>query len=389
MTQITAMFQIDVRNPNDKFIFDLFGMLEPSGPIINYVKPMVSSDVLYWFERFATKAAMAMVIGARTPSEATALHRIFSLWREPRTIDIVNLIVQNRTYVGNEKASIVIKPMVKFTQAKITHVRPVTGDSGNAYHIVDLSIAGRRHWTERGRPIALRSCGLNRFVLFLTDRVKSKSVERDQKMQQLCRKKIGKILFVILSISFLLRPDPAQANPKTVTDYYLALPGGVYGIKGTQDSEIPGFEDDFLFYANERNESRSAISKYRNSLIKIEDTKNGYLRLESDKWEGWAELALFKKGDGTNLLAIAQVEWGGGCRGGLLFLTYKSGEWKNVTRQVFPANSPMGNYFKLPLVGTTIQLICGDESNQSCKPRKVLAEFEWNKQTFVKKMANS
>ena len=149
MTQITAVLQIDVRNPNDKLVFDLFGMLEPFGPIINYVKPMVSSDVLYWFQKFATKAAMAMVISSRSPSEATALHRIFSLWREPRTIDIVNLIVQNRTYVGNEQASVVIKPTVRFTQANITHVRPVTGDSGNSYHIVNLSIAGRRHWTER------------------------------------------------------------------------------------------------------------------------------------------------------------------------------------------------------------------------------------------------
>ena len=149
MTQITAMFQIDVRNPNDKFNFDLFGMLEPSGPIINYVKPMVSSEVLYWFENFATKAAMAMVISASTPSEATALHRIFSLWREHRSIDMVNLVVQNRTYVGNEKGQAVIKPTVRFTQARITHVRPVKGDSGNAYHIVDLSIAGRRHWTEK------------------------------------------------------------------------------------------------------------------------------------------------------------------------------------------------------------------------------------------------
>jgi hypothetical protein len=149
MAQITVELQVDVRNPNDKLVFDLFGMLEPYGPIINYVKPMVSSEVLYWFEKFSTKAAMAMVINATTPSEATALHRIFSLWREPRTVDIVKLIVQNRTYVGNEKGSVVIKPTVRFTEAKIMNVRPVTGDSGNAYHIVDLSIEGRRHWTEK------------------------------------------------------------------------------------------------------------------------------------------------------------------------------------------------------------------------------------------------
>jgi hypothetical protein len=148
MSQITAVFQIDVRNPNDKVVFDLFGMLEPFGPIINYVKPMVSSDVLFWFQKFATKAAMAMVISGKSPSEAIALHRMFSLWREGNTIDIVNLIVQNRTYVGTEQASVVIKPTVRFTQAKVTRVIPVSGDSGNAYHIVNLTVAGQRHWTE-------------------------------------------------------------------------------------------------------------------------------------------------------------------------------------------------------------------------------------------------
>src|SRR5689334_3779720 len=71
----------------------------------------------------------------------------------------------------------------------------------------------------------------------------------------------------------------AQTQPRTVTEFYLALPGGIYGIEGTQDSDTPGFENDFFFYANERNESRAAIRTYRRSLIKTADIKNGYLRL--------------------------------------------------------------------------------------------------------------
>src|ERR1043165_9604012 len=67
-----------------------------------------------------------------------------------------------------------------------------------------------------------------------------------------------------------------QTQPKTVTEFYLALPGGINGIEGISDSEVPGFADDFFFYDNERNESRASILKYRKSLIKIEDLKNGY-----------------------------------------------------------------------------------------------------------------
>ena len=116
MSQITTVLQIDVRNPNDRLVFDLFGMLEPFGPIINYVKPMVSSDVLFWFEKFATRSAMAMVISTREPSDAAALYRIYSLWKTAQGVDIVNLIVQNRTFVGTADIETIIKPTLKLTQ---------------------------------------------------------------------------------------------------------------------------------------------------------------------------------------------------------------------------------------------------------------------------------
>jgi hypothetical protein len=204
-------------------------------------------------------------------------------------------------------------------------------------------------------------------------------------MRQSCNMKIGRVLFLTLCIFLLLGFGLAQTKPTTVTDYYLALPGGVYGIKGTQDSEIHGFEDDFLFYSNERNESQLAIRKYRRSLIKIEDIKNGYLRLESSKWEGWVEVALFKKADGNYLIAISQVECGPGCGGDLLFLTYNKGTWANVTKRVFPSNSSSDEgYFKLPRVGTTIELICGDGSNKTCRNGNALDKFQWNGEDFTK-----
>lgn len=191
------------------------------------------------------------------------------------------------------------------------------------------------------------------------------------------------IAFVLTLISFA--GVLAQSQPQTVTEFYLALPGSVNGIAGTEDLDGSEFKDDFFFYSNERNESRSAIIKYRKSLIKTEDIKNGYLRLESGEWEGWAEIVLFKKTGGKYLVAVSQVGCGPSCDGGVMFLYYKNGKWTNVTKQVFPFESSYGpGYYRLPRVGTTIELICGDESGETCRDGEKLAEFKWNKKKFVK-----
>lgn len=210
---------------------------------------------------------------------------------------------------------------------------------------------------------------------------KHRSTRPDRKRMKI---KIFRIAWLeILLLQILVVCTAAQTQPKTVTEFYLALPGGIYGIAGTQDSEIPGFEDDFFFYANERNESKASILKYRKSLIKNEDIKNGYLRLESNEWKGWVEIALFKKVDGSYVVAISQVSCEPACGGGVIFATYKNGHWRSVTKQVFPASSLQHGYYKLPRVGTSIVLICGDKSGQSCLFGVELAEFQWNKEKFV------
>ena len=74
------------------------------------------------------------------------------------------------------------------------------------------------------------------------------------------------------------------------------------------------------------------------------------------------EVALFKKADGTYIVALSQVECGPGCVGDLIFLNFNHGTWTNVTKQIFPANpSSDEGYFKLPQVGTTIALIGGED----------------------------
>lgn len=75
--------------------------------------------------------------------------------------------------------------------------------------------------------------------------------------------------------------------------------------------------------------------KERKKNIKIEDIKNGYLRIESVDWEGYGEVALFKKSDGSYLIGQTEVGCGPACTGNVEFWTYKAGTWTNVTKQVF------------------------------------------------------
>jgi hypothetical protein len=94
------------------------------------------------------------------------------------------------------------------------------------------------------------------------------------------------------------------AAPRTVTDFYLKLPTKHLKILET-------------------------ISN-RRGLIKTEDTANGYLRLESKDWEGWGEVALFKRANGSYIVAVTEYSCAPVCDGNLTFLDYKKGKWKEL-----------------------------------------------------------
>jgi hypothetical protein len=177
-------------------------------------------------------------------------------------------------------------------------------------------------------------------------------------------------------------------QPKTVTDYFLALPASFYS-KDSEGKTIKG----------------AALARFRRSLIKTEDIKNGYLRLEG-AWEGWAEIALFKKTDGSYLIAQAETSCGPACDGFVKFFTYNAGKWTDVTRQVFPTlsqaavkkalaakkisepdNTPY--YFRLPRIGTTVKMACNecettDNAGAGGEDFTIL-EFAWNGAKFTQK----
>ena len=194
---------------------------------------------------------------------------------------------------------------------------------------------------------------------------------------------------IILTSIFLTMSLAVFAQPKTVTDDFLAMPNDVYSTD-IEGNKITG---------------KPALTKHRKSLIKIEDIKNAYRKLEGPS-EGWAEIVLFKKNDGSYIIAQAESGCGPACDGFVKFWTYSAGKWRDITKTVFPQISAKTAaktfnlkkpsdaenadeegfpfYFLLPRVGKTLKVAC-NECTQSGSEDFVFMEFDWNGTRFVPK----
>jgi hypothetical protein len=203
-------------------------------------------------------------------------------------------------------------------------------------------------------------------------------------------RKIRNLATVFCSVFMSFSIASAQ-QPKTVTDFYLALPSGTYDLRPK------GEGDSYLFRESDNIKGKAAISTFRKSLIKTEDVANGYLKLQSIDWEGgWVEIALFKKTDKSYIVAVSQVECGPGCSGEVNFLTYANGKWIDVSGQVSPKLSreegeatSEGCYFILPRVGRTLKMSCGDSGDDKDKVKAKEFSFEWNGTSFVRPVSST
>lgn len=105
------------------------------------------------------------------------------------------------------------------------------------------------------------------------------------------------------------------AGPKTVKDFLLTVPERYLGIDAVR---LPAAE--------------------RLAMIEIDDTANGWLRLvgRGDRaFEGWIEMAMFRRGLGGPMLAVAVNQCGPLCEQRLTFLRHAGGEWLDLTAAVF------------------------------------------------------
>ena len=121
--------------------------------------------------------------------------------------------------------------------------------------------------------------------------------------------------------------------------------------------------------------------------------------------KGLAEIALFKRKDGSYLIAETSVGCGPACDGGVKFSTYQNAKWTDVTKQFAPkitnqaafksfrknggvseeikSGENLPFYYLLPQFGKTLKVACNECSGEA--DDFVLLEYEWNGEKFVKK----
>ncbi len=193
-------------------------------------------------------------------------------------------------------------------------------------------------------------------------------------------KKLTAVLFVAaVAFAFGAATISAQKKtPRTVEDFYMLLPAKYIQPLGEM--------------------------KDRKKLIKTRDVANGYLYLSGEKaipgWEGWAEIALFKKTNGEYVVGVVDGSCATICYSGVEFLEYKNGKWSEITSRVLPEISdemilsrykklfpdsteysqgdpPYTNY-ELPQKGTTIKM----NANEGGDGNIALFELTWNGTRF-------
>ena len=149
---------------------------------------------------------------------------------------------------------------------------------------------------------------------------------------------------------------PAAGAPGSVKDCLLLVPEKYLGLEGTTLSAAE-----------------------RLAMIEIDDTANGWLRLAgrgAHAFEGWIEIALFRKGPAGAMLGVALNRCGPLCEQRLAFLRPAGAAWEEITGRVFsplPAETVKALYrrefpgadsaddppvlYRLPRQGTDIVLV--------------------------------
>lgn len=178
----------------------------------------------------------------------------------------------------------------------------------------------------------------------------------------------------LLAVNFIAPTANAQTRtPKTVVDFYLLLPAKYI--------------------------TPLAKVKKRDALIETRDVANGYLKLANNgvaaDWEGWAEIALFKKADNNYVVGVVNGECATICTSGVEFLEYQNGKWREVTARVMPKISnkmivdayrkqlpeetdPPYTSYELPQQGTVMRL----NANVGGDGDVLLYELKWNGAKF-------
>ncbi len=174
-----------------------------------------------------------------------------------------------------------------------------------------------------------------------------------------------KTLLVILEcVLTALAAEGQTKQPKTVRDFFMLISARYFSLD-----------------CCETKDRRKGLEKYLKTYLEIEDTANGFMSGGSDAAQEGFEMALFKRSNGTYLIGfytfgeggIEDTPW-------VVFLEYRNGRWTDVSKREIPGYSPTTLEYKLPRVGTTIQVFKKVEEGDA--PKRY--DLVWKAGKFVR-----
>lgn len=175
-------------------------------------------------------------------------------------------------------------------------------------------------------------------------------------------------LLICLS-GFALSASAQVKQPKTVRDFFMLLPGKYFSLDCCMNKSV-----------------RKAKEQYLRQYLNVEDAANGYMSGGGDGAQEGFAMALFKRSNGTYLIAFYTYGEGGvedtpWC----VFLDYKNGKWTDVSRTVVPDYDAAKYIYELPRRGTTIEVFAKDEMGEGFYKGKKLHNLAWQNDKFAVK----
>lgn len=133
-------------------------------------------------------------------------------------------------------------------------------------------------------------------------------------------------------------PQTSAGQPKTIRDFFMLLPEKYFVLEGC--------------VREKDKDCRKARLDYLKTFTEVEDTANGYFKGGCDGAQSCIEMTIFKKPDGSYLVAVSTesemvIEQH--------FLDYADGKWTDAAGRVIPEFSKK-NIYQLPRQGTTMSV---------------------------------
>jgi hypothetical protein len=176
----------------------------------------------------------------------------------------------------------------------------------------------------------------------------------------------GRVLFLaFLAVVFAFSAGAQTKQPRTVREFFNILPQRYFALEGCSANPT-------------KQNCDKARREYIDSFLEVEDTANGYWKSGCDGAQSCLTMALFKRPNGTYIVAL-KTEFEMGVDN--YFLEYKTGKWFNLSRDVIPEFSA-DNIYELPRTGTTIEVYKKDKSSEISERGEKLYDLVWKNGKF-------